>query len=97
MLLLAGSVEGAKRQVYEYLETFLQYEWLWKDNKEMRALIREAKAAEQARLRAEAKKAKAAEPARLTAEEAKEFGVVDEVVAARERPGKPSDEDEEPA
>ncbi len=32
----------------------------------------------------------------FTAEEAKEFGVVDEVVAARERPGKPSDEDEEP-
>ena len=32
----------------------------------------------------------------FTAEEAKEFGVVDEVVAARERPGKPSDDDEEP-
>lgn len=33
VLLLTGSVEGAKRQVYDYLETFLQYEWLWKDNK----------------------------------------------------------------
>ena len=33
VLLLTGSFEGAKRQVYEYLETFLQYEWLWKDNK----------------------------------------------------------------
>ena len=32
----------------------------------------------------------------FTAEEAKEFGVVDEVVAARERPGKPSEDDEEP-
>ncbi|CAH0377727.1 unnamed protein product [Pelagomonas calceolata] len=32
----------------------------------------------------------------FTAEEAKEFGVVDEVVAARERPGKPADDDEEP-
>ena len=33
VLLLTGSFEGAKRQVYEYLDTFLQYEWLWKDNK----------------------------------------------------------------
>ena len=33
VLLLTGSVEGAKRQVFEYLEKFLQYEWLWKDNK----------------------------------------------------------------
>ena len=32
----------------------------------------------------------------FTAEEAKEFGVVDEVVAVRERPGKPSEDDEEP-
>ena len=33
VLLLTGSVEGAKRQVFEYLEKFLQYDWLWKDNK----------------------------------------------------------------
>ena len=33
VLLLTGSVEGAKRQVYDYLETFMQYEWLWKENK----------------------------------------------------------------
>ena len=33
VLLLTGSVEGAKRQVFEYLEKFLQYEWLWKDDK----------------------------------------------------------------
>ena len=31
VLLLTGSVEGAKRQVYDYLETFMQYEWLWKE------------------------------------------------------------------
>ena len=34
VLLLTGSVEGAKRQVFEYLETFSRYDWLWKDNKE---------------------------------------------------------------
>ena len=29
VLLLTGSIEGAKRQVFDYLETFLQYDWLW--------------------------------------------------------------------
>ena len=33
VLLLTGAMEGAKRQVFEYLERFLQYDWLWKDNK----------------------------------------------------------------
>ena len=32
VLLLAGSVEGAKRQVHEFLSTFMKYEYLWVDN-----------------------------------------------------------------
>ena len=32
VLLLTGSVEGAKRQVYDYLEAFSKYQWLWKGN-----------------------------------------------------------------
>ena len=31
-LALTGSVEGAKRQVHEYLGTFAKYNWLWKGN-----------------------------------------------------------------
>jgi dynein heavy chain len=33
VLLLTGAVEGAKRQVYEYLETFTKYNFLWQDDK----------------------------------------------------------------
>eukprot|EP00965_Chrysotila_dentata_P208102 6184516-Pleurochrysis_carterae.AAC.1 len=33
VLLLTGSVEGAKRQVWEYLSGFSRYEWLWKADK----------------------------------------------------------------
>lgn len=33
ILLLTGSVEGSKRQVLEYLETFTRYEFLWVDDK----------------------------------------------------------------
>ena len=29
VLLLTGSVEGAKREVMRYLSTFMKYEWLW--------------------------------------------------------------------
>mmetsp|Transcript_22861 Transcript_22861/g.57008 ORF Transcript_22861/g.57008 Transcript_22861/m.57008 type:complete len:4427 (+) Transcript_22861:2-13282(+) len=32
VLLLTGSIEGAKRQVYDYLLTFIKYDWLWKGN-----------------------------------------------------------------
>ena len=28
----ARQVEGAKRQVFEYLQTFMKYEWLWKED-----------------------------------------------------------------
>lgn len=33
VLLLTGAVEGAKRQVYEYLETFSKYNFLWQGDK----------------------------------------------------------------
>ena len=33
VLLLTGSLEGVKRQVYEYLQTFAKYDYLWKGNK----------------------------------------------------------------
>jgi dynein heavy chain len=32
VLLLTGSIEGTKNQVMEYLETFRQYDWLWKND-----------------------------------------------------------------
>ena len=32
VLLLTGSMEGAKRQVYSYLSSFDKYEWLWQGN-----------------------------------------------------------------
>ena len=32
VLLLTGSIEGAKRQVFEYLRTFTKYDYLWKDD-----------------------------------------------------------------
>ena len=35
VLLLTGSMEGAKRQVHEYLATFRAYDWLWQGNKEV--------------------------------------------------------------
>ena len=34
VLLLTGSIVGAKRQVLEYLSTFRKYDWLWQGNKE---------------------------------------------------------------
>ena len=34
VLLLTGSMEGLKRQVFEYLTTFKQYDWLWQGSKE---------------------------------------------------------------
>jgi len=33
VLLLTGAFEGTKRQVNEYLHIFMQFAWLWKDNK----------------------------------------------------------------
>jgi len=33
VLLLTGALEGVKRQVYEYLHTFVKYDYLWKDSK----------------------------------------------------------------
>ncbi|KAG8468097.1 hypothetical protein KFE25_007149 [Diacronema lutheri] len=32
LLLLRGSIEGAKRQVHDYLQAFTKYDWLWKGN-----------------------------------------------------------------
>ena len=34
VLLLTGSVQGLRNQVYEYLKEFGQYDWLWKDDKD---------------------------------------------------------------
>ena len=34
VLLLTGSMEGAKRQVFDYLKTFRAYDWLWQGSKE---------------------------------------------------------------
>ena len=34
VLLLTGSVEGTKKQVNDYLQTFMQYEFLWKMDKQ---------------------------------------------------------------
>eukprot|EP00762_Andalucia_godoyi_P000483 ANDGO_03248.mRNA.1 Dynein gamma chain len=34
VLLLTGGIHGLKQQVYEYLQTFRQYDYLWKDNKQ---------------------------------------------------------------
>jgi len=33
VLLLTGSIEGVKRQVHEYIHTFVKFDYLWKDNK----------------------------------------------------------------
>eukprot|EP00966_Prymnesium_polylepis_P214723 4972392-Prymnesium_polylepis.1 len=33
VMLLAGALEGVKRQVHEYLNTFAKYDYLWKDDK----------------------------------------------------------------
>eukprot|EP00327_Prymnesium_parvum_P015479 CAMPEP_0113272674 /NCGR_PEP_ID=MMETSP0008_2-20120614/23450_1 /TAXON_ID=97485 /ORGANISM="Prymnesium parvum" /LENGTH=4484 /DNA_ID=CAMNT_0000122153 /DNA_START=48 /DNA_END=13502 /DNA_ORIENTATION=+ /assembly_acc=CAM_ASM_000153 len=33
VMLLAGAIEGVKRQVHEFLNTFIKYDYLWKDNK----------------------------------------------------------------
>jgi hypothetical protein len=33
VLLLTGSLEGVKRQVYEYMHTMTKYDYLWKENK----------------------------------------------------------------
>ena len=35
VLLLTGSMDGAKRHVIEYLTTFRAYNWLWQGNKEI--------------------------------------------------------------
>jgi dynein heavy chain len=32
ILLLTGSIQGTKKQVNEYLQSFIKYDWLWKDN-----------------------------------------------------------------
>ena len=32
VLLLTGAVEGTKQQVAEYMQSFRQYDWLWKDD-----------------------------------------------------------------
>ena len=32
VLLLTGSIEGTKKQVLEYMESFRQYDWLWKND-----------------------------------------------------------------
>ena len=32
VLLLTGSIEGTKAQVLEYMESFRQYDWLWKND-----------------------------------------------------------------
>ena len=32
VLLLTGSIEGAKRQVYDFIGEFTAYDWLWKDS-----------------------------------------------------------------
>ena len=34
VLLLTGSIQGLKNQVSEYLQTFIQYDWLWKEDKD---------------------------------------------------------------
>jgi dynein heavy chain len=33
VLLLTGSIEGVKRQVHEYIHTFVKYDYLWKEDK----------------------------------------------------------------
>jgi dynein heavy chain len=33
VLLLTGSIEGVKRQVHEYIHTFVKYDYLWRDDK----------------------------------------------------------------
>ena len=33
VLLLNGSIEGVKRQVHDYLHTFVKYDYLWRDDK----------------------------------------------------------------
>ena len=33
VLLLTGALEGVKRQVFEYLHTFVKYDYLWRDDK----------------------------------------------------------------
>ena len=33
VLLLTGSIQGLKNQVYEYLQDFRIYDWLWKEGK----------------------------------------------------------------
>ena len=32
ILLLTGSIQGTKKQVLEYLQSFTKYDWLWKHN-----------------------------------------------------------------
>ena len=34
VLLLTGSIQGLKNQVSDYLQTFIQYDWLWKEDKD---------------------------------------------------------------
>ena len=34
VLLLTGSIQGLKNQVADYLQTFIQYDWLWKEDKD---------------------------------------------------------------
>jgi len=36
ILLLTGSIHGTKNLVSQYLETFMKYQWLWKENPEQR-------------------------------------------------------------
>ena len=31
---MTGSIQGLKNQVSDYLQTFIQYEWLWKEDKD---------------------------------------------------------------
>lgn len=32
ILLLTGSIQGTKNKIYDFLETFDKYSWLWRDN-----------------------------------------------------------------
>ena len=34
-LMLTGAVEGIKKQVHDYLHTFMRYDFLWKEDKQM--------------------------------------------------------------
>ena len=42
-LMLTGAVEGTKKQVHEYLQTFLRYDFLWKEEKKIDDFISQPK------------------------------------------------------